>query len=208
MTRNKRRNIEYLTEEEIKRVKTVLASSDSGLCLRDKAVGLLALFTGLRGCDILGLKLKDIDWENDLILINQEKTDVPLKLPLRPVVGNAIYDYICQERPKCSTEEVFVSKRPLNLPLRAGSARNIAGSIMKVAGIRQNKGSRKGFHIFRHHIATFLLNKEIPQPVISSVMGHSSPSSLNPYLSADFLHLKECALSIEPFPIRKEVFHD
>ena len=35
--------------------------------------------------------------ENDLILINQEKTDVPLKLPLRPVVGNAIYDYICQE---------------------------------------------------------------------------------------------------------------
>ncbi len=207
MTRNKRRNIEYLTEEEIKRVKTVLASPDSGLCLRDKAVGLLALFTGLRGCDILGLKLKDIDWENDLILINQEKTDVPLKLPLRPVVGNAIYDYICQERPKCSTEEVFVSKRPLNLPLRAGSARNIAGSIMKVAGIRQNKGSRKGFHIpapYRH----LSPEQRNPQPVISSVMGHSSPSSLNPYLSADFLHLKECALSIEPFPIRKEVFHD
>lgn len=208
MTRNKRRNIEYLTAEEIKSVKTVLTSPDSGLCLRDKAVGLLALFTGLRGCDILGLRLKDIDWENDLILINQEKTGVPLKLPLRPVVGNAIYDYICQERPKCSTEEIFVSKRPLHLPLRTESARNIAGSIMKVAGIRQNKGSRKGLHIFRHHIATFLLNKEIPQPVISSVMGHSSPSSLNPYLSADFLHLKKCALSIELFPIRKEVFHD
>ena len=56
-------------EEEIKRVKTVLASPDSGLCLRDKAVGLLALFTGLRGCDILGLKLKDIDWELSLIHI-------------------------------------------------------------------------------------------------------------------------------------------
>lgn len=208
MTRNKRRNIEYLTAEETKSIKAVLTSPDSGLCLRDKAVGLLALFTGLRGCDILGLRLKDIDWENDLILINQEKTGVPLKLPLRPIVGNAIYDYIYQERPKCSTEEIFVSKRPLHLPLCVGSAGNIAGSIMKAAGIRQNKGSRKGLHIFRHHIATFLLNKEIPQPVISSVMGHSSPSSLNPYLNADFLHLKECALSIEPFPIRKEVFHD
>lgn len=208
MTRNKRRNIEYLTDDEIRRVRNVLTSPDSGLCFRDKAVGLLALFTGLRGCDILGLRLKDIDWDNDLIQIKQEKTGVPLKLPLRPVVGNAIYDYICQERPKCGAEEIFVSKYPLHLPLQAKSAHNIAGKIMKVAGIRQCKGCRKGLHIFRHHIATCLLNNEVPQPVISSVMGHSSPSSLNPYLSADFIHLKECALSIEPFPIGKGVFHD
>lgn len=208
MTRNKRRNIEYLTAGEIEKVRTVLTSPDSGLCLRDKAVGLLALFTGLRGCDILGLRLKDIDWENDLIIINQEKTGVPLKLPLRPVVGNAIYDYICQERPKCEAEEIFVSKYPLHLPINKECSYNIAERIMRVAGIRQYKGSRRGLHIFRHHIATSLLNKEVPQPVISSVMGHSSPSSLNPYLSADFLHLKECALSIEPFPIGKEVFHD
>lgn len=208
MTRNKRRNIEYLTSEETECLKRVLTDSDSSLCLRDKAVGLLALFTGLRGCDILGLRLKDIDWQNDLITINQEKTGVPMKLPLRPVVGNAIYDYICLERPKCSAEEIFVSQYPLHLPLRKGSAHNIARSIMKAAGVRQNKGSRKGLHIFRHNIATSLLEKEIPQPVITSVMGHSSPSSLNPYLSADFFHLKECALSIEPFPIRKGVFHD
>lgn len=208
MTRNKRRNIEYLTAEEITSVKTALTNPDSGLCLRDKAVGLLALFTGLRGCDILGLRLKDIDWDNDLITIKQEKTGVPLKLPLRPIVGNAIFDYICQERPKCGAEEIFVSQYPLHLPLNTESSYNIAGRIMRVAGIRQHKGSRKGLHIFRHHIATSLLDKEVPHPVISSVMGHSSPSSLNPYLSADFLHLKECALSIEPFPVGKEVSHD
>lgn len=208
MTRNKRRNIEYLTAEEITSVKEALTSPDSGLCLRDKAVGLLALFTGLRGCDILGLRLKDIDWDNDLIQIKQEKTGVPLKLPLRPIVGNAIFDYICQELPKCSAEEIFVSQYPLHLPLNKESSYNIAGRIMKAAGIRQHKGSRKGLHIFRHHVATALLNQEVPQPVISSVMGHSSPSSLNPYLSADFIHLKECALSIEPFPVGKEVFHD
>lgn len=208
MTRSKRRNIEYLTGEEIDRVKRALTSHDSCLCIRDKAIGLLALFTGLRGCDILGLKLKDIDWENDLILINQEKTGVPLKLPLRPIVGNAIYDYICQERPKCSAEEIFIRRYPVYLPLREGSAYNIAERIMKAAGIRQSNGRRRGLHIFRHHVATSLLNQDVPQPVISSVMGHSSPSSLNPYLSADFIHLKECALSIEQFPIGKEVFHD
>ena len=206
MTRSKRRNIEYLKAEEIASVKKVLTARDSDLFLRYKSIGLIALFTGLRGCDILGLRLTDIDWENDVILVNQEKTGVPLKLPLRPIVGNAIYDYICHERPTCSTEEIFVSQYPLHL--RLDNTYNIAARIMKVAGIRQNKGSRKGFHIFRHHVATSLLNEGVPLPVVSSVLGHSSPSSLNPYLSADFLHLKECALSIEQFPVRKEVFHD
>lgn len=208
MTRNKRRNIEYLTAQEIACVKRALTAQDSCLCLRDKAIGLLALFTGLRGCDIIGLKLKDVDWENDLIIINQEKTGIPVKLPLRPIVGNAIYDYICHERPESSAEEIFLSRYPLHMPLLKGSAYNIAERIMKAAGIRQSKGSRRGLHIFRHHVATSLLNQDVPQPVISSVMGHSSPSSLNPYLSADFTHLKECALSIEQFPVGKGVFHD
>jgi site-specific recombinase XerD len=76
---------------------------------------------------------------------------------------------------------------------------------MKVADIRQEKGSRRGFHIFRHHLATALLGNGIPQPVISRVLGHMSTSSLDAYLSADFPHLKECSLSVEGFPLRKEV---
>ena len=30
--------------------------------------------------------------------------------------------------------------------------------------------------------------------------------ALEPYLRADFVHLKECALSIETFPLAEEVF--
>jgi len=77
---------------------------------------------------------------------------------------------------------------------------------MKAAGIRQSKGDRKGFHIFRHHLATTLLGSGVPQPVISRILGHSAPESLEPYLRADFSHLKECSISIEHFPVPKEVF--
>jgi len=45
------------------------------------------------------MKLEDIDWENDLITFDQQKTSQPLRLPLLPVVGNAIYDYCTMERP-------------------------------------------------------------------------------------------------------------
>lgn len=66
-------------------------------------------------------------------------------------------------------------------------------------------GDRKGLHLFRHHMAISLLENGISQPIISQTMRHRSLASLNPYLSADFSHLKECALSIESFPIQKEV---
>jgi integrase len=203
--REKRKNIQYLTPVEVSRLKAAFAESKSTIALRDKAIGLLALYTGLRSCDIAGLTIADIDWANDLICIRQQKTDVPLQIPLTATVGNALYDYLLLERPESGHPEIFLSLRPPYTRLRSASLGNIAIKIMKAANIRTKVGERKGFHIFRHHLATTLLGNDVSQPVISRILGHTAPASLNAYLSADFLHLKECALSIECFPLGKEV---
>lgn len=79
---------------------------------------------------------------------------------------------------------------------------------MKKADIRNLHGDTKGFHLFRHHVATSLLGSEVETAVISRTLGHSSPESLDTYLDADFIHLKECALSIRCFPVKKEVFNE
>ena len=203
--REKRKNIQYLTPEEIVKIKAALSIEESPLTIRDKAVGLLALHTGLRCCDIAGMTMDSIDWSKDIIRVKQQKTDIPLELPLTAVVGNAIFDYITMERPKTGLDEIFLSQSRPYGALKSKSLSNVADKIMKVADIRQEKGSRRGFHIFRHHLATALLGNGIPQPVISRVLGHMSTSSLEAYLSADFPHLKECSLSVEGFPLRKEV---
>jgi len=203
--RERRKNIQYLTSEEIVKVKAALASEELSLHLRDKAVGLLALYTGLRCCDIAGMTMDCIDWSEDLIRVKQQKTDVPLELPLTAIVGNAIFDYITRERPKTGRAEIFLAQsRPFGA-LKSANLSHVANKIMKTADIRQKKGNRKGFHIFRHYLATTLLGNGIPQPVISRTLGHTSPDSLDAYLSADFPHLKECSLSVERFPLRKEV---
>ena len=205
--RKRRKNIQYLTSEEISRIKSVLTKKDSTLFLRDKAIGLLALYTGLRSCDIAGLSMNDIDWLNDRIHIRQQKTNVPFELPLSAVVGNAIYDYLTLERPKIDHSEVFLTQCRPYTKLQSISLWGIASKIMSVAKIREMPGDRRGFHIFRHHVATALLGNGVPQPVISRTLGHISPASLAPYLSADFTSLKKCALSIERFPLRKEVLN-
>ena len=203
--REKRKNIQYLTQEEVSQLKAVLTDSNSIIVLRDKAIGLLALYTGLRSCDIAGLTMADIDWANDLIRIRQQKTDIPLELPLTTTIGNAIYDYLMMERPHKELPEIFLTRCTPYTRLQSTSLTNVAEKIMTVAKIRIQAGDRKGFHIFRHYLATTLLGKGVSQPVISRILGHTSPVSLNAYLSADFPHLKECSLSVECFPLRKEV---
>ena len=200
------RNVQYLIDEEVERVKAVLADAGSGISLRDKAIITIALYTGLRSSDIAAMKMDSIDWNNDLLFIQQQKTEVPLTLPLSAVVGNAIFDYINNERLESEHEYVFISKtRPFG-KLTNVAICGIVQKIMKAADIRQKPGDRQGLHIFRHHVATALLGNGVARPVISSVIGHTSPNSLDPYLSADFPHLKNCAISVERFSMADSVF--
>ena len=202
--KNSRKNIQYLTDTEYRKLRDGLLSYETGISLRDKSIGLLAMFTGLRSCDILNLTMDSIDWDNDVLSIEQQKTGVPLDLPLIPVVGNAIYEYITEKRPKTETCEIFISHNHPYSRLKSSTSYSISCSIMKQFGIRQEIKDRRGLHLLRHHLATELLSKDVPTPIISKILGHSSLNSTQAYLGADFTHLKECALSIEGFPVKVE----
>ena len=206
--RKTRKNIQYLTKEELNRVRTALDDFSNGLSLRDRVIVLLLMYTGLRRCDIVAMTLNAIDWETLLIRITQQKTEVPLELHFSALVGNAIYDYIQSERPQTAKPHLFLSQTHPQSELKSSSVWYIIEKTMKAAGIRQEPGARRGSHIFRHHLATSLLENGIPQPIISQVLGHTSPNSLEPYLRASFIHLKECALDISCFPVAEEVFGD
>lgn len=198
-----RKNIQYLTEEEAVAVKEVCTSDDSELSYQDKAVGIILLYTGLRGCDIADLKLSDIDWDREEIHIVQKKTSVPLTIPMLVIVGNAIYDYLENE---CKSDSQYLFVNLKGNPFRSSDVQYCVKKIFKAAGIRQNKGDRQGTHIFRHRVATKLLENSVAQPVISKTLGHTDPLSVETYLSADFKHLCECALSIEDYSINWEEF--
>ncbi len=201
--RRTRKNIQYLTEEEIKKVIEVL-KNDITISFRDKAIVTIALYTGLRGCDIANLKLTNINWNNDTINIIQQKTGVSLEIPLTTTVGNALYDYITKERPQINIDNIFIRKDAL-IPIGKTTTNTAVNIVFKKANIRQGNNQRKGTHIFRHNLATFLLKNEVPRTIITQILGHQSPNSLNTYLHADFYHLKKCALSVKIFEDVKEV---
>lgn len=193
-----RKNIQYLSEEEIKKIRNVCSPEYEGLSLCTKAVGNLLLYNGLRACDIATIQLEDINWNDDVLHVIQNKTGIPLTLPLMTIVGNALFDYITKER-NSDQRTLFVRKD--GIAFQSIDVSYLASQIFRSASIRQNKGDRKGTHIFRHHVATKLLENNVSRPVISQILGHTNPSSVEIYLSADMNHLRDCALDISEYPI-------
>lgn len=204
--RNSRKNIQYLSPEEVSLIRLVIDDAENTLCYKDRAIGMLLLYTGMRGSDVAHLCVGDIDWEKDVIRFRQQKTSETVELPLKTIVGNAIYDYCTNERPNNGCDRLFLSSNTPHNGLTSDGIGSTVHRLMAVASIRQNKGDRHGTHIFRHRLATSLLDNNVAAPVISSTLGHTSPASLENYLYTDIERLRTCSLSIGEFPVGKEVF--
>lgn len=172
---------------------------DSLVDKRDKAVCLLALHIGLRSCDIRNLKFSDIDWGKGIITIRQQKTDVPLQMPLDNETQNAIIDYVLNERRDCKQEYIFVTA--------VGPAQKIARRHFRIAYRAScEKIPHEGLHIFRRTFASRLLRCGTPLPMISEMLGHIDKNSVQCYLSTDDVKMKRCALNLSLIPYQREDF--
>lgn len=199
------KNYPYLKKDEISQLQKELETSES-ISLRDKAIVKLLFYTGIRGVDISNMSIKAIDWRTDRITLIQSKTGAPLSLPLRATLGNAIFEYIKSSRSNDKDGEfLFVNSHCPEKGLEALSIGQIVRRVFERTGIRQD-GLQKGVRVFRHHLASCLLEEGVQTRIISDILGHLSPLSLNPYIDADIVHLRECGLSIAEFPVREEVF--
>lgn len=189
----KKKLIPYLTKEETDSIWNVLKGDD--ISYRDKSLFLLGFTTGVRACDIVNLKLLDINWNQDCISFIQQKTGNAVNLPLSPVLGNSLFNYITKERAASSYDNVFLSTMPPFKPLTDHSACYcIVRKIIKKANINMNERFY-GVHFLRHNIASNMVNSEVPLETIAAILGHSSPDSTNIYITTNEAKLRDCVLS-------------
>jgi site-specific recombinase XerD len=193
---NERKIIEVYEEQELIAIHDTLSSD--ALSKRDIAISKLLMETGLRGIDVCELKLTDIDWDKDIIRIIQDKTKQPLNIPLRNSYGNAIADYILNERPDSVSEYLFLrSLAPYEKLEGAGAVWCILKLMEVKAGIRK-ECRMAGSRFTRHNAASTMLRAGIPMSDISAALGHKDPNIVTVYLSTDDETLASCTLPIPP----------
>lgn len=197
---------DIIPDSEIKAAKDAVADESFEMLLRDRAIIAIALYTGMRGSDIANMSIENIDWANDRISLIQSKTHVQLVLPLSSAVGNALYDYIAKEWQKREeSTKLFFNEHKKDKPLTQESIGCIIERFFTRLGFKV-KGKQRRLRVLRHYLASKLLNIGAEPAVISSILGHTNPESVNNYYDEDIENLRKCALDVSMFPIDEEVF--
>lgn len=163
--------------------------------LRDRAILLLLARLGLRGCELIALRLDDVDWDAGCLNI-RGKNGRECLMPMPVDVGEAITQYLQEGRPQSPDRHLFLRSCAPIQGLRQHS--DGIGSIVRHAVERANIDTcRKGSHQFRHALAVRMLEGGASLPEIGDVLRHRSPLATSVYARVNVTSLRPLAL---PWP--------
>lgn len=136
---------------------------------RDLGMVALMLFSGLRSCEVLNLKLEDIHFDQAQILV-RGKGNRQRILPLDPQTIKVLDRYLRVERPKTNSASLFVVLKGPN-----------RGRPLKPAGLRtvfrhhriRSEVQKANPHRFRHTFGADMVRAGISLPALMNLMGHS-----------------------------------
>jgi site-specific recombinase XerD len=183
----------FLAGEQIQKI---LGSCDRETTIgkRDYALLLLLARLGLRAGEVVALRLDDFDWETGLVTV-RGKGKRMAQMPLPSEVGTAIADYLSTGRPRCSSRCVFIrAKAPLTGFANSVAICSLVDRALERAGV---ESEYRGSHVFRHSLATVMLNNGASLPEIGDLLRHRRPDTTRIYAKVDLVSLRSIAL---PWP--------
>jgi integrase/recombinase XerC len=185
---------QHLSDTDISRMLQCCANGTAS-GTRDYAILLLLSRLGLRAKEVASLQLHDVDWANGSLLIRTSKTHAERLLPLAQDVGEALLAYLRAGRPVTSFRHFFLAHTAPYRPLQTASAiTKIVKRLLAKAGIaRQSSGA----HLFRHTVATQLVNRGASFKDVADVLGHHTLQTTGLYAKLDLAALAQVAL---PWP--------
>ena len=174
--------------------------------LRDAAMVMIGLRMGIRSSDIVNLKIGDFDFRNRTVSFVQTKTGKAITLTIPTDVGNSVYKYITNGRPRSGESGVgFIFVRH-NSPYSNLNRRNCGHALARIlsaGGLKLPHG--QGFHITRRTFATRLLRARTKIDSIADALGHASRQAVDDYLAHDEEGMLLCPLSFTIGGARNEI---
>ena len=146
---------------------------------RDRAMVLAMLLAGLRRCEVLGLRLEDVQVADRRLVVVEGKGGHHRVVPAANRFFGALGEYLHDERPATSTDRVFVVlKGPRRgLPLSAEGLDEILAGARRRAGLEHAT-----CHELRHTCLTRLREAGMALEAVQAQAGHASIESTRVYL--------------------------
>lgn len=186
----------YLSPDEVEAVvASVRANPRRGA--RDYAMLLLMARLGLRAPEVIAIQLDDIDWRAGELLV-RGKGQLHDRLPIPPDVGEAIIQYLQEERTSTITRTLFVTHRAPNRPFKNSQVVNhILKEAFAATGVKPPT-PYVGSHVLRHSLATNMVRAGASLEEIGDLLRHRSRATTMIYAKVDTEGLRSIA---QPWPI-------
>ena len=198
--RHEKRPIDFLNREEIDALLAV-PNPSTWIGCRDRTLLLVAVQTGLRVSELIGLNCQDVVLGTGAHVRCLGKGRKQRCTPLRPETVKML-DVWLRERHGVPGDPVFPSMRDGRLSRDAIERRITKYTHLAAQTCFSLRGKRVSPHVCRHAAAMDLLQHGVDRSVIALWLGHESPETTQMYLHAD-MRLKEKALSrTEPLGIK------
>ena len=169
--------------------------------LRDRAVLEILYSTGMRCKELVGLRLYDLDLGRGTVMIREGKGKKDRLLPLGERAAAWLNKYLEEARPKLIVEpderEVFlcVSGRGLT----PGVLGNLVHDHVQRSGI----GKAGSCHIFRHAMATLMLENGADLRYVQQMLGHARLNTTEIYTHVNIQKLIEVHSQTHPAKLPK-----
>ncbi len=191
--RNHKRNISYLSEEEVRKLlETVGSSHLPYFAPRDTAIISLLLNTGIRVSELTNLKVgdfEDIHGNSFYIKITRKGGDES-RLPVSPKVAESIKRYLSKRNAKMD-EPLFLSRK--GNWIRQNTIYWLVRSYLERAGIKKDK---MGPHVLRHTVGTSLRAKGFDLVTIQRLLGHKKLETTSIYINVEPKDLERAVMDI------------
>lgn len=153
----------------------------------------IGLYTGMRLGDVVSLKWKNIEFDNDRITHIPKKTqrkNKVIRLPLHPILKALLTEL----QQKTDSEYLFPTEYELYKKSRT-QITDLFKNHLRMCGIqttekpkdghRRNAIVRFGFHSLRHSFVSLCAGNRVPQVAIMDMVGHGSPTMTALYSHAN-----------------------
>lgn len=188
----------------VSEIETILALPDHETVagLRDRALLETLYSTGLRRMELPALKVYDIDLHRAIVIVREGKGRRDRIIPLGERALAWVEKYLTESRPQLllnvHEEALFLNDYGDPLP-RDALARKVK-HYMALAGIKKTGSC----HLFRHAMATHMLDNGADTRFIQAMLGHADLATTQIYTHVSVAKLKEIHAATHPAKLQRD----
>lgn len=171
------------------------------LGLRDRALMETLYSTGMRRLELAHLKIFDLDLERGTVFIRQGKGQKDRIIPIGERAALWVRKYLDDSRPRLASAPddgtVFLSNAgdPFSLDHLSDLVRDYVDAALSVDG---KQGKRGACHLFRHTMATLMLEGGADIRFIQAMLGHADLKTTQIYTQVSIRQLQEIHRACHP----------